>query len=658
MSNIQVNLPVPAGNGVGAAVDTSKMGASKTLMVGGAFIASVTIEISQDGVDWSPLMSLTKAGDINVEVMAQQMRVRLDAYGSGTPNVDVGADDTGGTFAAMNVPAANGNGTALDTRLYGSTRTVVVAGNLGGGTLTIQASEDQVDWQDVVSFSKVGDATFKIEAQYLRVTRVGVTAGAATVTIGASNDAEGVDGGIDMTAKMDGLTTNVYIDSINGDDGNDGLSATTALASIRGLYRAFPIRALMRSQIIVHLAGVGGFGASATAIADYDTTNLLCHGDGAPWGATYHYRGPHMVPVTPTTGPATAALDVVPVVAVAGGSANAGGTRASRFDFTPAPGWTVNDFNGKWLRVTRAGALVIFEAPIAVNAADSITVLLNGLAAAPDAILATDTVEIVEPGARFINTVQAALDFDQVRISGVSTQDADVVDGAPNPQAGLSFERVSFRTSPFMQGAWQVEFDRCDLGGNFIVKDGSCFFVGCQVGALSLWNASATGFFTLPNPDSATSPIVANRALFMELQAKTMIVGEGYGPASWQSSGSIGFALTPNGFDSLLVGPQSYLQSTGDIQGLAPVAGSLAGIRAAQGGFVQVSGNGTAGQTSVAGAGGDLKVGPAASAYVDYGTGVGDFEEVAGFAGNLQRFPGAPPDIGDASIITTRDLYA
>ena len=462
---------------------------------------------------------------------------------------------------------------------------------------------------------------------------------------------------------IDGSTVNIYVDSINSLNTNDGLTTTTAIQTFRELYTKFPIRALMRSQIIVHLAGVGGFGASATAIADYDVINLLVGGDGSPYGCTYVYRGPQMVAVVPTTGPATAALDVVPVVAVAGGSANAGGLLASRFDFTAAaPGWTVDDFNGKFLRITRAGTLVIYEAPIATNTADSITILKNGLAAAPDAILATDTVEIVEPGARFINTTLPALDFNQVRISGLGTSDFDIADSAPNPAAnGLTFTRVQWQSSPLIQGAWNVEFDRCYMGDfSLDVRDSSIYMTSCSASEVALRNAKGCGWPAPPNPDSATSPIVANRLLYMDLQCTNITVGDPYGRGHWYTTHGLGFAGATLAVDLLFVGQQSWFQATeadGIVQGGGGPA-TLAGIRCVQGGYAQVHSNSTPGRTSVAGAGGDLKVGRVALAYIDYGTGVGDFEEIAGFNGNFQRIPSAPGDLGDTSMISTARQFS
>lgn len=658
MSNVQVDLPVPAGNGTGAAVDTSQLGPDKTVVIDGVFVASVTIEISEDGTDWAPVVTFTRPGDKNIQVVAQQMRVRIDAFGSGAPNVDVGADGAGGQFAAMNVPAGDGSGTNLNVKDFGRIKSVVVGGTLGGGTLNIQVSEDLVAWSDVASFiTPGGQKTFEVEAQYMRVTRIGTTGGTPTVTIGASNDAEGIDGGIDVTAKIDGAVLNIYVDSVNGDDGNTGLSTTSALASITGLYKRFPIRAIQNSRIIVHLAGVGGFGASATGVADYDTVNLLVGGDGAPWGSTYVYRGPQMVPVVPTTGPATAALDVVPVVAIAGGAAAAGGTRAARFDFTAAvPGWTLADFAGAFLRITRAGALVIFEIPIHANTADTITVLKDGLAALPSAILATDTVEIVRPGARFINDTDPPTGFDNVRITGTATSDFDVQDLTPDPATGLTFTRCSWR-SPFVtSGCVNVEFDRClfPFGSTTFIDQSTVEFVNCSAGELWFLNSGGGGGGVWPNPDSATSPIVGNRGAFMNFECEFFNLGAfGIPGSSYVVNNGIG--VRGNGVnDMILLGGGSFLTISGtDVQGIGG-AGTDAGIRCIENSYVRCDGNvARAGSLSVQGAAGDLIVTAGIPTLVPYGVGAGDFEEGAGWNGNLQRFPVLPGQLGDASIITT-----
>ena len=57
MINLYLNLPVPAGNGSGAAVNVSAMGGSKTIIIGGTFDADVIVEYSTDatGVTFAQL---------------------------------------------------------------------------------------------------------------------------------------------------------------------------------------------------------------------------------------------------------------------------------------------------------------------------------------------------------------------------------------------------------------------------------------------------------------------------------------------------------------------------------------------------------------------------------------------------------------------------
>lgn len=450
----------------------------------------------------------------------------------------------------------------------------------------------------------------------------------------------------------DGSTVNIYVDSINGLDTNDGLTITTPIQTFTELYTKFPIRAIQNSRIIVHLAGVSGFGASATAVADYDTVNLLVGGDGAPWGNSYVYRGPQMVPVTPTTGPATAALDVVPVVAILGGAPAAGGTRASRFDFTTAaPAWTINDFRGKFLRITRAGILVIVEAPIYSNTADTISVFKDGLAALGSPILASDTVEIVEPGARFINDTDPATSFDNVRVTGTGISDWDQTDLDPAPATGLTFTRCSWRSAPVLYGAFGIEFDRCRFNTYLQAYSSSLSFVSCSLEDVLLRNCTWGGGSPLPLRDSATSPIPANYSSYMDLQAHYLEIGQGGldGPSHWYNWR--GIAITGgSGYYGVWVGPNSTLGigSTLEsvLQGILP-AGSIHGLSVAEDGHVVVVGNtGQPGATSLFGAGGDVSIddGTPTGIVVSYGVGAGDLEEVAGYNGYFQSYPTAPGD--------------
>lgn len=198
MSSIKVTLPVPAANGVGAGVDTSILAAEKTVVVGGAFDASVTLEVSVDGgATWAGIATFFGPGEKLISFAAQQMRVRVDAYSSGTPTVEVGAEAATGNFSVMNVPGAPGNGTALDTSAYGWCNTIIVSANPGASTINIQVSQDGVVWSTVASFSVSGAKVIKFSAQFARIQRVNV-GGALAVSIGAVDSGGGAGSGFNI----------------------------------------------------------------------------------------------------------------------------------------------------------------------------------------------------------------------------------------------------------------------------------------------------------------------------------------------------------------------------------------------------------------------------------------------------------------------------
>jgi hypothetical protein len=87
-------LVAPPGNGVGAAVDVSALGTFKTMLVTGTFSGALTIEASEDGIDFLPCATFAgAAGAESREFAAQFMRVRRSNVGpvAGAPVVGVGA---------------------------------------------------------------------------------------------------------------------------------------------------------------------------------------------------------------------------------------------------------------------------------------------------------------------------------------------------------------------------------------------------------------------------------------------------------------------------------------------------------------------------------------------------------------------------------------
>ena len=204
MANQFVNLPVPAGNGVGTPVDMSSFGASKSIVVGGNAQAQITIEINNDPGQqgsWAAIKTFQNTGELVIDIACWWMRVRVSNYNSyagGTPNVDVGGDDAGTDFAALPAPTGNGVGASVDTSAIGIFKTVQVGGAFRGMTL-IEFSEDGTDWGQPIAFQSQspGYKSIVVTAEFMRVKRVGVPkidAGQPVVNVGACEEGGGGGG--------------------------------------------------------------------------------------------------------------------------------------------------------------------------------------------------------------------------------------------------------------------------------------------------------------------------------------------------------------------------------------------------------------------------------------------------------------------------------
>lgn len=194
MSNVFVNLPVLTSNGNGASVDVSTMAATKTIIVGGSFLATVTIEYSTapSGDFWAPVPNgsfVNGSGRVVVELAAQRMRAVTSGYKSGAPNADVGAPYSPGSFLQL-------TGIAGSIATMPPFKTV-----LAGGSCNVEISEDNVSFSQVFSFQGPGAQSGIIVGQFARVTN-GVTCwmGAAAPSI----DSEPSNGSlaIEATARL------------------------------------------------------------------------------------------------------------------------------------------------------------------------------------------------------------------------------------------------------------------------------------------------------------------------------------------------------------------------------------------------------------------------------------------------------------------------
>lgn len=177
MANQFVNIPVPAANGSGAAVDMSTFGAVKTIAVAGPFVASVTIEISNEVVPttWSPLITFNNPDGSVQDVACHWMRATVSGYKSGTPACDIGGNDDGTFFANLPATVGNGTGAAVDVSTLPIYKTITVGGTYQGN-VQIEVSEDGLArWSQInFGFPTPGQQSQIITAQFMRVIRQGV----------------------------------------------------------------------------------------------------------------------------------------------------------------------------------------------------------------------------------------------------------------------------------------------------------------------------------------------------------------------------------------------------------------------------------------------------------------------------------------------------
>jgi len=199
MANIFFDLPLPVLNGPGAAVDVSAQGGEKTIIVDGTFTgATITVEASVDGgVTYGTVVILQSgSSERTIELAAQYMRLNVSGRKTTVPfsaDVDVGADNSGATFAVLPMPAGNGPGTTVAVSTLESLYTFVVGGAMVGAAVTIEVSDDTDNWAPIVQFSGLGGLQSKtLTAAYMRVN---VSGRKATVPFSATTSLGSAAGG-------------------------------------------------------------------------------------------------------------------------------------------------------------------------------------------------------------------------------------------------------------------------------------------------------------------------------------------------------------------------------------------------------------------------------------------------------------------------------
>jgi hypothetical protein len=445
-----------------------------------------------------------------------------------------------------------------------------------------------------------------------------------------------------LISNLPTLDLNVYVDSTNGSDANTGLTPLTALKTINAVYSKFPMWTLGGAKMTVNLAA-----GTSNTVASYPVRTVVTKGgDGAV--QTYRYRGPAMVPATLTTGPTS----------VTGGLTITATGRRTQIDVAPSPAWTVEDLQGKFLRITRGGVKVVFEIPIAQNTTAS-RIFIDDEKLAP-LVQATDTIEIVTPGAMLVSDVATL----QILITGMSGY-LPCQSFWGTDDNSQTFERIHISDFPVAMGVGGLTFDRCIIDNTPFIKQGSVSHINTIYSLGVKLSCMGTEFAIEGRPDSPSDPI--NTSVAMELVSFNLfLIGNPDGPGQYWPKRNM--SVYNSGFAARgaihVVGGGSlfYADDGGFVPSGAPVSlggsGSLGPfIWAVFGAQVRI--NTTAGvspRTWGTGTGSPLRVGPnnAGNAAIAYGTGVGAFEEVAGFNGNFTRvFAGtAAAPTGDPSRIT------
>lgn len=195
MPNIFLNLPLPAGDGAGTSVDTSAMGGGKTLTIGGEFEgATIAIEASTDGgTVFQPVALFSAPGTETINVAANRLRTFVSGRSSlaFTANADVSANDLGGDFVGITMPAGNGAGASVDISALESLTTVVVGGDFEGASINIEVSGDGADFTPLMTFASPGAQTIpQLIANFVRVVVSGRSnlPFTATASMGATKD--------------------------------------------------------------------------------------------------------------------------------------------------------------------------------------------------------------------------------------------------------------------------------------------------------------------------------------------------------------------------------------------------------------------------------------------------------------------------------------
>jgi len=387
---------------------------------------------------------------------------------------------------------------------------------------------------------------------------------------------------------------------------------------------------------------VGGLPVySATATQTVYQTSQLWIWNTQPFNYMFTHRGPQLVRATGLTSGPT----IIPVGNVKSLSTPAG-TKKTRMTFGTNPGWTAANLKGRFARFinSNTGNQVIFEIPISNNAAASIdmdTVTINTQLTAD---LANMTVEICDPGFQLTGTAANFTSFD--------------VKAEPclGSFFGASIERCFLNGMQATSGCF---LDRCLIAAALRQSGDGWGWFNCSTktdGTVTLdgmiLRGGSTGSPVVPRADTVSSPEDPHSGfdlqVYQGLYIGTEDVNFTFQPLFLPFFFTVwrGISVYDSAQSGLSVGLKSMLRTSPQMPAplqanKVPVQG---GNNAADGWMIFADGlvivdspSGNAGLINLTGTQGDIFLVPELAGTpngIRYGTGVGQFEEAAGWAGN------------------------
>lgn len=179
-----IAIPVVAGTGAGAGVDISCLSPEQTVIVAGAFTGALHIEVSDDNINWGPLVDFTGPDYENFKTAVQFMRTRSSTL-VGSPVVFVAGTELCTIAVSLPVPVGNGVGAAVDVSGLGLLKTIIVAGTFNA-SVGIEISENGTDFVDLTRFSQPDRENLDGVARFVRVSVSGYVNGVPIVFVGGS----------------------------------------------------------------------------------------------------------------------------------------------------------------------------------------------------------------------------------------------------------------------------------------------------------------------------------------------------------------------------------------------------------------------------------------------------------------------------------------